>query len=165
MRNYNTSDHYTAKTINTKYPHFYEKLKEYFEYTNKASVIFLGVYGLYSDQIKTEIFYQANEFKSVKNDKLNQIRGGTDTEWNNLLNALLIKISLKDNVSIEDLLGDKDLYNKYLDMLLRGSENVLEYLMDNELNSYKTAISPSNKENFIMNILLLIDSVNESEIF
>ncbi len=169
MADYNVQNHYSAKTLDPQYAVLYEGFKKHFGFSNKATIVLMAAYTIYSEHVDMEnIDTNAvidNENAGAKSGKVHQIRSGTDAEWNNFLNALILKLAKRDDVPFEQVFGDKQTYNKYLDEVIRCSYLAFDHLLENDLNSYKKGISSSDVNGFIQDALLVLKELEEERPF
>lgn len=166
MLNFSILEHYSAKTINNDLRSLFVALKKCFGLSTKGIIVFLASYAFYNNDFT---YPYKNALTNTEDEELSgkvlQIRSGTDSEWNNLLNALVLKLALNDSVSFEQALGNKELYNKYIDQLIDRATHAAYYLLDNDLNSYKTGLSSRKKHAFTLDMLLVLKEFEEGRLF
>ena len=169
MYNFNITEHFSAKTLDNKHRPIYDALKKYFGISTKGTLLLLATYGLYSENVQ----YEPSAINNLKesNDternsgKILQIRSGTDSEWNNFFNSIILKLAKMDETSFDKTFGDKETYNKYVDTLIDYAHQTAEYFLDNELNSYKKGVTTSNSDKFIQDMLLILKELEEGSPF
>ena len=168
MYNYDIGGHFKVKTLENKGRPIYDALNKYFGISNKGAFILMATYAIYSENVDLEQKVETNvneEVPDSKKEKLLQIRYGTDSTWNNYLNATILRLAKIDGVSFEQALGQKEIYNKYLDKLNIYAHAASSYLLKNDLNSYKKGVNDNNSHNFIQDMLSIFEELEESTPF
>lgn len=150
---------YPNKFFDKKLDGLLSNLTDCFGLTTKGNFILLANYGLMKNFNDNKKSYKSNG---------KSFRSNTDNELNNTIYILVAKL-LKENNELKDLgrvLDEKETFEDHIDQLLQIANNAGDYLLENELSSYKNTIVSSDKNDFISDVYeTLLLPIEEYQIF
>ena len=150
---------FSNKAFDTSVVPLIKGLNECFGLSTKASFVFLAAYGMkYPDRIdfSNRISYEAKGRGS-------EWRDDTDNETlGPAVDILIERQAQKDGYTFQQVRTDGVLLKKVTDELMAIATCTALWMLNNDLESFKKGVSPSNKQDFIIIVADFLKELAES---